>query len=127
MMIIIGTPTPILNRLIDAFAPSQPPLFMPHIESWAFLAGQARAFQTPCAIVDLDSPELDLQFLGPLWLQAFGLPYIIGVTRDKTLAFTAFKNGFNDIHCPGEPTDPVASRYRQARSTYNCYLYFESG
>lgn len=126
-MLIIGTPSPILKRLIAAFAPSQPPLFMPHVESWALLAAQARAFQTPCVIVDLDSPEVDLQFLGPLWLQAFGLPYIVGVTRDKTLGYNAFKNGFNDIHDPGAPTDPVASRYRQARFPYNCYLYFESG
>lgn len=124
---IIGEPTPILNGLIAAFSPLKPPLFMSHVEGWAFMAEQGRAFQTLCVIVNLDGPELNLEFRRPLWLPSFGLPYIIGVTRNRAVGYSAFKNGFNDILGPGESADHVARRYRQACSTFNCYLYFESG
>lgn len=126
-MIIIGTPTPILNRLIAAFAPSKPPLYMSDVQSWATLAEQARTFHTLCVIINLDPNFADLEALGPAWAQPLLLPYLIGITNNKVHGFTAFKYGLHDVHGPGDCAIQVAKRYHQAIHSFNGYLYFESG
>lgn len=127
MMIIIGRPTAILNRLIAAFAPSKPPLFMSDLQSWATLAEQARTYHALCVIINLDLNFIDLETLGPAWAQPLLLPYLIGMTNDKACGFTAFKYGLNDVYGPGDCAIQVVKRYHQAIRYFNEYLYFESG
>ncbi|RXJ49548.1 LytTR family DNA-binding domain-containing protein [Gelidibacter gilvus] len=127
MVIIIGRPTAILNRLIAAFAPSRPPLYMSDVQSWVTLAEQARTYHALCVIINLDLNFADLEALGPAWAQPLLLPYIIGMTNDISRGFTAFKYGLHDVYGPGDCAIHVVKRYQQAIRSFNGYLYFESG
>lgn len=126
-MIVIGTPTPAIDRLISALTPVQPAIFISQIEPWTSLANQARATQKRCILINLDDPKPDFKLLGPLWVQPYHGLYVIGITRHSAVGYSAFKNGFSDIYNPGELPDSLVLRYRQSHSVPSAYLYFESG